>query len=760
MIYMHILDKLLERDSAKNIYRQKILPYDETSTYNEQAELLEKKGWYCAKAYKHKKKMRKSKSDNTLFLDNLWCLFYNLGFDYITDSLDFILTSEDGHDDHYDIVVADRETVIFIKCLFSQTMIAGESYKEFIDEMQNIISNNHSIFLKDANNRKMKRKFVIALKNIAFTNTDMNRLKDLDIVYFDNVKINYYENLTKNLGVSAKYQFLGYLFEGQKIPNLNNQIPAIQGKMGKHIYYSFSIEPENLLKLSYVLHKDKANNNSLPSYQRLIKKNRLNEIREFVDSGGYFPNSIIININTGGHGLTFDQSSLQSNQSLSKIGILHLPRKYRCAYIIDGQHRLYGYANSIYKSKNTIPIIAFLDLDRAEQVKLFMDINEHQKAVSKGLRITLNSDLLWDSKFQRDKREAVKSVIAQNLGDDHDSPLYNRILDENDNKTTLRCITLDTIANALSACNFLSVYNKKDLLMKKGLLDFDDNTITTAQVSRLLIKCISFIKSECLQEWNKGDSNNGFLAINNGIYALIKIIDDIVVILTEQKATQIPNIDKLILQCESYLSALAKKINSLSEEEKEELKKSYGSGGKKKVWRNFEYFIRETLPEFDPPGLDEYLDNNAKKYNDESFSMIRDIECKVKADLKSKLKKKYGDDWLLHIPEKTYQDAKVLAAKKDYANREEGTDPWDCLNFINYRDIVTQSGDWSDLFEKDYSYCCNGQKGGNKKEKTNWMEKISHIRNNSYHSYSVKKVEFEYLKKIHEWFMQKDLIAG
>ena len=42
--------------------------------------------------------------------------------------------------------------------------------------------------------------------------------------------------------------------------------------MGGHTYYSFSIEPEKLLKLAYVLHRNEANSDMMPTYQRIIKK--------------------------------------------------------------------------------------------------------------------------------------------------------------------------------------------------------------------------------------------------------------------------------------------------------------------------------------------------------------------------------------------------------------------------------------------------------------------------------------------------------
>lgn len=51
----------------------------------------------------------------------------------------------------------------------------------------------------------------------------------------------------------------------------------------------------------------------MPTYQRLIKKTRLKAIQEFVEDGGFFPNSIIININADGRSLKFDQAANQED---------------------------------------------------------------------------------------------------------------------------------------------------------------------------------------------------------------------------------------------------------------------------------------------------------------------------------------------------------------------------------------------------------------------------------------------------------------
>lgn len=57
-----------------------------------------------------------------------------------------------------------------------------------------------------------------------------------------------------------------------------------------------------------MLHRNEANKNMMPTYQRIIKKNRLKSFQQFVNNGGYFPNSIIISIDSNGRGLRFDPS--------------------------------------------------------------------------------------------------------------------------------------------------------------------------------------------------------------------------------------------------------------------------------------------------------------------------------------------------------------------------------------------------------------------------------------------------------------------
>src|ERR1700733_14197063 len=129
----------------------------------------------------------------------------------------------------------------------------------------------------------------------------------------------------------------------------------------------------------------------------------------------------------------------------TRAGILHLPQTFRAAYVIDGQHRLYGYAESSRASSDLIPVVAFVNLQQSDQVKLFMQINENQQAVPKNLRNTLNADLLWDSTDKRKQAQALKLKVAQLLGELKSSPLRGRIVLGEEQSNDRRCISLDAV---------------------------------------------------------------------------------------------------------------------------------------------------------------------------------------------------------------------------------------------------------------------------------------------------------------------------
>lgn len=706
--------------------------------------------WELEREFKTRTRLKKLKSFEERTINKSWKLFFDLGFKQMNKSRLKIKNSS------VDVLAVDKETVLFVFCKVSEEPQKRECLLEEITQ----IHENKSKLIDYARTTfpgaKRKYSFIFMTKNYILHDQDYAFMKKNKIIHFNEEGIKYYEDLSNHLGTAARFQLLGYLFTGQSIPEMDNKIPAIEGKMGGHKYYSFSIEPEKLLKIGYVLHRNNANKQMMPTYQRIIKKNRLNSIQEFVENEGFFPNSLIINIEK--KGLNFDRSDKQVPNAISTIGILHLPKLYRSAYIIDGQHRLYGYANSKFAKTNSIPVVAFVDLDRKEQIKLFMDINENQKAVSKNLRTTLNADLLWESDNLFERKIALKSQIAQSLGEDIDSPLYQRIIVGENPKTDICCITLDSVKQALDNSDFLEQYDRKsNELLKEGTLDVGNNDETSVILLKFLKECLFYLEKNLKEEWREQGKEESFVIINPGVYSLIKILNDIINYFAKEKDISFKELEQEAITelVAPYLDSVIEFYKTVSKEEKTKIKKSYGAGGKVKYWRTLQREINKNHPEFQPDGMEEYWLNNDMRFNNESYDMIREIETYLNTDFKKRLSNHFGDDWFKKgVPRKVYDASMQLAATKNY-DKEKGDEvtPWACLTVINYRDIAISGKNWSEIFSESYTMPGEEKISGGKEAKTKWIEKFSRIRNENHHTYSITKEEFEFLEKLKAWLI-------
>ena len=498
----------------------------------------------------------------------------------------------------------------------------------------------------------------------------------------------------------------------------------------------------------------------MPTYQRLIKKKRLNEVQKFINSGGYFPNSLIISIDSGGKGLQFDVSSTKVDGALSRLGVLHLPKRYRSAYIIDGQHRLYGYSDSNYALTNSIPVVAFVDLDRQEQIKLFMDINENQKAVPKSLRVTLNADMLWDSADYNERRQALRSKIAQMFGEEETSPLMGRVVIGEDEKSSVKCITVEAIQTALKKCNFMTQFGKKNTIARDGTFDIGNNQDTCDLLYPFLEACLRYVKDGANSEWERGDSSDGMLTMNRGIQAVIRVISDVVDHLVEQKeiAPKLQKTDEVVKQVTFYLDPLNDYLNNLTQQERKDLRGYFGGGADTRFWRAFQREIAKVRSDFAPVGLKEFWENEAKTYNADSLVFLSTIEGWIKNIVQEALSMKYKENWEIKgLPKQIYKRAKSIADEKNYdsialGDGSNSVSIWDCVTLKECKEIVTAGNHWTELFEDKLTRPEEEKISGGKAAKTKWIEQIEALQNKLHNpSYSVSTVDFEFIKSVYSW---------
>lgn len=713
-----------------------------------EAALLKSEGW---KIVKETKKgiatLEQPKRFCDIFENEVWSILYKMGFTHMNAGKD-IEIDLNGNTKRIDVLAMDDETCLVVECKSSETLDKTYSFKQELESIHGYFDDVCHAIEQQFGRRKFK--MIFATKNYLITDDskDMQRINAFGFSYMNQDIIDYYDELTKHLGSAARYQLLGNLFTGETIEGLETQVPAISGSMGGHVYYSFLIDPQKLLKIAYILHRNKANHLLMPTYQRLIKRDRLNDIRDFVSKGGFFPGALVVSIDSKGEGVLFEEAA-QTDNALSKMGILSLPAKYRSIYVIDGQHRLYGYSDSSPIIDTVIPVVAFVDLDSKEQVKMFMDINENQKKVSKTLRNTLNIDLLWDSSDPKSRKEALTLKIAEALGERHNSPLYGRILTGEDKENNLRCITTEYIKDALKNSSFLNEYNKSGVT-KQGTFDKGSNDATFPVLLSFLEKCFALISEYCSEDWKLG--RDGFLAINNTTYAIIKIIDDIVNIKAAETEFTIGDVDSIFAACDEMLLQLCDALEGLRSDDKEKIKKAKGGGAKKEAWRVLQVALHAKCPEFTNQDLQEYIENNCTDNNPESEEYIQEIEASIKQRFRNVLEQDVN--WRnTKLPEQLAMDIASRTASENARrsrNAQEPIDDWYIISFDEIAKISTFSNNWSS-FAKQLLSRPSGD-SSTQATATSWLKDLSNIKSKLKNNRPIIRNEFEILKKLHKDF--------
>ena len=105
------------------------------------------------------------------------------------------------------------------------------------------------------------------------------------------------------------------------------------------------------------------------------------------------------------------------------------------------------------------------------------------------------------------------------------------------------------------------------------------------------------------------------------------------------------------------------------------------------------------------------------------------------------------------IADKAIVDA--LTKNRSLEDDEEEVEHWDCLTIIAYREIALKN--WQTIFEKEYTKPGEEKISGGKEEKTKWMVKLEHLRNQNVHSYYVKEEELSFLEELNDWLIKKEL---
>jgi len=237
--------------------------------------------------------------------------------------------------------------------------------------------------------------------------------------------IDLFRDLYKAIGDHARYMFLSRIMAGKHIQNLQLTVPAISSRIASQTAYSFVAHPADLLQICYVAHRT---GKPSDSYQRLINRKKIKGIRQFIDDDGVFPTNIIIAFDDDIRGLKFDPAKRIGDDRKLQIGKLVIPGIFGCAWVVDGQHRLMGYAGHKWASTAYLHVTAFQKLPKHNQAKMFDDINSNQTKVPKNHLAELDAILHDDSKDPILMARASASQVLQDIAQDSDSCFGYRII--------------------------------------------------------------------------------------------------------------------------------------------------------------------------------------------------------------------------------------------------------------------------------------------------------------------------------------------
>ena len=692
-----IKEHMIAEDDASKLnskFKSKNTPYDLLTIDLNEAEDYEKKGWEVVTTLKRKLKIQREKDPGRKFEDNIWCMFYNLGFRILNYDEHLKVQWGLGAGDHHqlDVVAVDDEAIFVVECKAADKP-RNANFKKDIDNLCQYKEGVTKALRQIYGEKKVK--FVFATHNYKFSESseDLQRLRDNKVYHFNENSYKYINNLIKAYKTSVKYQFYGLMFKNELINNEKIRIPALKGTMGGHDYYMLSIEPSILLKIGFVLHRTKVNDSMAPTYQRLLVPSRLKGITKFIDDGGYFPNSIIVNFDSPNKKLKIQfEPSSNIGDTNSRFGILSIPNAYGIAFIIDGQHRVYGYAGSKYKDTNTIPVVAFDNIDSQEQLKIFMDINENQKSVNPSLRLDLAEDINWDSERADSRMLALRSSIIKVLTRDSNSVLYTKISVGEDSAK----LTLKPFITALSKSSLLPKASNKTYTQDTDVCLYDCNNLDHNRAMNDAKKRISgLLRDSYAYMYNKLDEDifKNFFEDNRGTYAFIVIIGSlnrylINAGLLSQKSSTEQQIHALV----PYFDALVEYLTNLPDEHRSTLFVVKGQGADTTWLHMFEDAINEKYPEYQPEGLKEWKESQDGNLQQEGQGYGKKIEQILHKKVLNKLQDLYGEKW-----EKTIFEIKAKCLQRMSSDSPEDSE----IDENNWPEYM-QASDYKDIIEKNW----------------------------------------------------------
>ena len=373
---------------------------------------------------------------------------------------------------------------------------------------------------------------------------------------------------------------------------------------------------------------------------------------------------------------------------------------------------------------------------------MFIDINAKQKSVKRSLLQELYAELHWDAEDPRIRVRAIISKAIQDLDRDRESPLYQRIQTADAVKDAIRCISLTSLFGAIERIEFLIAKEKHGHVVEYGPLWAGDNDATLRRVEFVLNGWLNVIRLAASDWWDKGAAEGGGLAMNDGVIACIATLRSVFQHLGDRKLIHLDNED-LVEVIKKFAVALGEYLGSLSEQQRKAFRDLRGIQGQTRRRRDCEAAIRQKFPDFNPPGLDQFIQKEKAQTNARAKEIIERIERELQKIILEELRRECGEDesgwWMVGVPKPVR--LKVVARFEEDGGTRGGKECY--FDLIDYSKIALEN--WR-LFEPILAYG-----SGPKAKKLSWLDFVNHKRNIVFHPSAAVSLAIEDVQQLQNY---------
>ena len=737
-----MFDGLVEKAKLNQEQKRRALKFEEVYTHADQVSEYESMGYEFQKSVKKKSLLVKQKTEGEIFEDLVWLKLFSLEPLSMSTGRSFTIGNH-TEKKQIDVFAEFDDYVFVVECKFTSSNRSNIS-RDDIDAFTSRIKAHEDLIKQN-----LGKKAIFILCTSGFNgfkgSTNHTRLINSGALWFGENELEYIQSLINSYKLLAYDLFINTALRS-KLTSLGNKlsIPAMKTTFAGREAYIFSLGSNQLKKSGVVPHRSYSTyDSSLAAYQRLVKYNRLNKIRDFINNGGYFPNAII----TAQLNDVKSEFKPLSNSTTSdvKLGVLEFERERALFNIIDGQHRVFGHSLSHFNESEGLAVILLKDVDTSEQLRLFMEVNHEQKKVSAKLRLDLEEDLNWESKYPSKRMTALISKVIRTLNDSSTSNFKNRIGIGDSSKREFSSMYF---LNGLKAGSFLPKSRGHNFIEDNSL--FYDIGISDQQraMSKSAKRLSSFLEEalncfeSTLEEIPLSEQQKKFLLSNRGILVFLRVLGDFINYLAiNNKWSHRTSLSELNEHALIFARNYIKYVKGISALRLEKLLAIQGAqvstNWSIEIWKR----IAADFKGFKSEQLEKYAQTNSEEIFAELTKVIKKSESLLKQIVIAQMQYLKGKHWDAHF-DKIKVDAQGRATEHNNKIAIQGLDEpkmeWhQKLMLIDYKKIII--GHWSEQKEEMPSFeqlirIPSLSSSYSKSDSTQWILKFNELRNKCAHA--------------------------